>query len=189
MTLQLIEAAAAPAVSLDNVKAQLHDDNGDQDDLLTIYLEGSISEAEHRTGRALMPQKWRLSEDSFPAVFVLSRVPAVSIVSITYVDLDGVTQTLPDTAYTLDNSDDYGVARVHPAYGQGWPSARCAPNAVQVTYLAGYEDEAHVPSAIRNWILLQVAAKDKNREAEGAVQTYALGSADRLLDRYKVWGA
>jgi uncharacterized phiE125 gp8 family phage protein len=189
MALQLIEAPTEPAVPLEQVKAHLRVAGADDDDLIGIYLDAAIAEVEHRTGRALMSQTWRLSEEAFPCELVLARVPVLNVASLTYIDQEGIQQTLADTEYKLDNSDYYGMARIRPAYGKNWPSTRSQPNAVQVDFEVGYEDAEAVPAAIRSWIMLQVGAMYENREAESTVQTYALGSVDRLLDRYKVWGA
>ena len=68
-----------------------------------------------------------------------------------------------------------------------WPAAREQINAVALRYVAGYATAAAVPESIKSWVKLQVGAMYENRQAEGSVQTYALGFADRLLDRYKVW--
>jgi hypothetical protein len=72
-------------------------------------------------------------------------------------------------------------------YGDTWPDTRAQINAVAVRYVAGYANAAAVPDSIKAWIKLQVSAMYENREAEGSVQTFKLGFADRLLDRYKVW--
>ena len=90
--------------------------------------------------------------------------------------------------YALDAADDYGSAWVAPAYGTSWPSARDQANAVALRYVAGYANAAAVPESIKAWIKLQIGAMFENREAEGKAQTFGLGYADRLLDRYKLWG-
>jgi hypothetical protein len=68
-----------------------------------------------------------------------------------------------------------------------WPGTRSQAAAVALRYVAGYASAAAVPESIKSWIKLQVGAMYENRQAEGARQSYALGFADRLLDRYRVW--
>lgn len=187
MSLQRTTAPTVPAVTLAEAKAHLRVDIADEDTLIEAWVRSATGLAEQATGRAIMPQVWRLSLDAFPCVIALARVPVRSITSITYVDAAGVTQTLDPSAYTLDNSDDYGHAHIHPAYGTSWPAARCQPNAVQVTFAAGYADAASVPEEIKDWIKLTVTSMHKNRASEAEVHTYALGFADRLLDRSKIW--
>jgi len=188
MALKQTTAPAALPVSPAEAKLHLRVDGADDDTLITAMLWAACQAAEQLTGRALMPQAWQLACDQFPATLVLTRVPVVSVNSIIYVDSAGADITLPNTEYSLDNACEFGFASVVPAYGKSWPSARVQPNSVRVIYQAGYANADAVPESIKAWIKLQVGAMYENRELEGAVQTYALGFADRLLDRYKVWG-
>lgn len=187
MALKLITPATAMAVSLAEAKLHLRVDGSDDDTLITACIIAATESAEQATGRAIMPQTWELTLDAFPAAFALTCVPVASVTSLKYYDEAGVQQTLGTASYTLDNADDFGPAKVVPAYGDSWPTTRDQINAVALRYLAGWPDAASVPDSIKAWIKLQVGAMYENRQAEGAVQTYALGFADRLLDRYKVW--
>ena len=187
MALKLITPATELAVSLADVKAHLRVDTTDEDSLITAYITAAAELAEQATGRALMPQTWDLTLDAFPEAFEITRLPAASVTSLKYWDTTGVQQTLGTGLYTLDSTDDFGPAYVVPVYGGVWPDTREQINAVALRYVAGYATAANVPDSIKAWIKLQVGAMYENRQAEGAVQTYALGFADRLLDRYKVW--
>lgn len=187
MALKLITPATELAVSLEDAKAHLRVDTTDENALITAYIMAAAELAEQATGRALMPQTWELTLDAFPEAFEITRVPAVSITSLKYWDITGIQQTLGTALYTLDNADDYDSARVIPVYGENWPGTREQTNAVALRYVAGYATAGNVPDSIKAWIKLQVGAMYENRQAEGSVQMYALGFADRLLDRYKVW--
>ena len=189
MALKLITAATALAVSLVEAKAQIRMDLSDDDTLITSDITTATEAAEQATGRAIMPQTWELTLDAFPAAIELTRVPVASVTSVTYADLDGVDQTLSALLYSLDNYDDFGPTFVVPAYGTEWPATRDQINAVKVRYVAGYANAAAVPESIKKWIKLQVGAMAENRAAEtvGMGKPIALGFADRLLDRYKVW--
>lgn len=187
MALKLITPPTTLAVSLAEAKLHLRVDGTDEDTLITACIIAATEYAEQATGRAIMPQTWELTLDAFPAAFPLTRTPVASVTSVKYYDQDGVQQTLGTARYMLDNADDFGPAKVVPVYGDIWPATRCQTNAVALRYQAGWPDAASVPDSIKAWIKLQVGAMYENRQAEGAVQTYALGFADRLLDRYKVW--
>ena len=187
MALKLITAATGLAISAAEAKVHLKVDTADEDALIEVYIKAATESAEQITGRAIMPQTWELTEEAFPAVIQLTRIPVASVASLKYFDTDGVQQTLNNTLYQLDNFDDFSSAKVVPAYGSAWPSTRLVPNAVSLRYVAGYATAADVPSSIKDWIYLQVGAMYANRELEGGVQTYALGYADRLLDRWKVY--
>jgi uncharacterized phiE125 gp8 family phage protein len=151
------------------------------------YIVAATELAEQATGRAIMPQTWELTLDAFPDALQLTRVPAASIVSIKYFDATGTQQTLSNSLYALDNADEYGYAYVVPVYAGSWPSTRDQINAVAVRYVAGWPDAASVPTGIKAWINLMVAAMVDNPAAVSDKQTFSLGFADRLLDRYKVW--
>lgn len=62
------------------------------------------------------------------------RIPIVSIVSITYVDFDGNTQTLDASKYFVIDAQRGIIGLV---YGEIWPSTRCQENAVTVRFIAG----------------------------------------------------
>lgn len=187
MALKLITPAADLAVSLADAKAHLRVNTADDDALITACITAATEMAEQATGRAIMPQTWELTLDAFPEAFEITRVPAASVTSLKYWDAAGDQQPMDTGLYTLDNTDDFGPAYVVPVFGGTWPDTREQINAVALRYVAGYATAAAVPDSIKAWIKLQVGALYENRETEGAVQTYALGFADRLLDRYKVW--
>ena len=187
MALKLITAAAALAVSLVEAKAHLRVTVADDDTLITALITAATETAEQMTGRALMPQTWELTLDAFPAAFELTRTPVASVTSLKYYDGAGVLTTLDGADYTLDTAHDFGPAYVVPAYGLAWPASRDQVNAVALRFVAGYASAAAVPEPIKAWIKLQVGAMYENREAEAVGQTHALGFADGLLSRYKVY--
>jgi uncharacterized phiE125 gp8 family phage protein len=189
MALKLVTPATDLAVSLVEAKAHLRVDTNDDDTLITAMLATAIQMAEQVTKRALMPQTWVLSLDAFPAAIEISKVPVASVTALIYADNLGVDQTLLASNYVLNNADDFGSAFVVPAFGKSWPDARLQPNALRLTFLAGYANAASVPESIKSWIKLQLSAMYESRSAEDAMKTHPLGFADRLLDRYKVWSA
>lgn len=187
MALKLITAATGLAISVAEAKLHLREDGADSDALIDLYIKAATEAAEQATGRAIMAQTWELTQDAFASVLHLTRIPVASITSLKYIDADGTQQTLDGSLYQVDNFDDFSAARVVPAYSTSWPVTRLVPNAVAVRYVAGYATAGDVPSSIKDWIYLQVGAMFENRALEGGVQTFALGYADRLLDRWKVY--
>lgn len=190
MSLKLITPPTQLALSVAEAKAQVRVLASAEDALIERYLHTAQGFCEQVCGgRAIMPQTWELTLDAFPEAFELTRVPAASIASIKYWDEAGAQTTLDPLAYTLDNADEIGLSYVVPAYEfPSWPTARRQVNAVALRYVAGWTNAAAVPYEIKSWIALQVGTMYENRSAEGGVQTFALGFADRLLDRYKLWG-
>src|SRR5690606_86660 len=97
-------------------------------------------------------------------------------------------QTLDPADYLLDAVSE--PARLVPAHGKSWPATRVQVNAVQIKYVAGWANAAAVPAAIKQWMLLQIGAMYENRQSEttAASSVVKLPFADRLLDRYRIWG-
>lgn len=113
--------------------------------------------------------------------------PLQSISSITYVNVDGQTQTLSPSAYKVDNISE--PARVLPAYGTTFPATRNEINAVQITLTAGWTSAAQVPAPIKSWMLLRLGAMYENRESDTVIQRGIMDSlpfADQLLTPYRV---
>lgn len=155
-----------------------------EDAQLTAFLAGAAAYAEHYTGRAIGSQTLELALDTFPAGAIeLPRGSVTSITSITYVDEGGVTQTLSNTLYTLDNYDALQCWAV-PAVDTEWPAISEVANAVKVRYEAG-----ELTPAVRSALLLFTAHLFENREASAPVQMWDLPlGVKSLLDTVKVWG-
>lgn len=191
MPLRLITPPTALAVTLLEAKAHLRETGTAEDSLITAMVTAATETAEQITGRAIMPQTWELVLDAFPATFELTRVPAISVASLNYLNESGNLIVLGAAAYALSATDDYGFAYVRPAFGTQWPATRATANAVALRFTAGYASAAFVPESIKAWIKLQVSAMFENREAEAyssrAVSTTVkMSFVDGLLDRYRV---
>lgn len=184
MGLKVLTPVATEVVSLADAKVHLRVDHSSDDDLITALISAAREECEHLLERSIGQQTLSLSLDAFPADGIeLPRPPVTSIVSIEYVDADGVTQALAGASYYLD--DEQEPSWVVPAYGVDWPDTRNEANAVVVTYVAGYTT---CPNAIRAWMLLRIGTLYRTREADSDRPALPSPFADRLLDRYRIWG-
>lgn len=186
MSLKLHIAAIAPAVTLAEAKVHLRVDYADEDALITSLVSAATLDAEHIMGRAVMPQKWKLSIDAFSSKICLDMPTVTAVDSIQYVNTSGALVTLSPSVYQVVLASDY-AASIVPAYGQSWPAIRSQPEAVQIIFSTGYADAASVPELIKAWIKLRVGALYAQRESTTDRQTYALGMADSLLDRFRNW--
>lgn len=146
---------AVNPVTAAEVRAQAGVPTQDDDSLIETYIAAATERAEAICGRALVTATYKLYLDKFPCEIRLPKPPATSVTSIQYIDTGGNTQTLNTSLYTTDLKSE--PARIVPAWGQVWPPTRCQPNAVTVTYVAGYSDAASVPAMIRLGIM-QIAA-------------------------------
>lgn len=190
MPLALITPPAVEPISLAEAKLQAKIDGTELDTLLPVFIKSAREAAEHELGRALITQTWRLTLDEFPCAEIeLPKPKVLSIVSVGYVDADGVDQVVSSANYTLDNAQLPGW--VLPAEDFDWPSTRAIANAVTVDFTAGYGPAAtDVPASVRQWMLLQIGAAVKQAEAFASGFTVAeLPNrwVDGLLDRERTY--
>lgn len=108
--------------------------------------------------------------------------PLQSVSSIQYrAATDGTLTTLASSGYDVDTDSKPG--RITPSYGNVWPVARWQPNAVLVTFVAGYGAASAVPEAIKAAIKLLVGHWYENREAvvTGTIATQLPLTVEALL--------
>lgn len=193
MTLKLITEPSVEPLTLD--QARLHcrvdPDYTTEDATLTALIIAARRMAEHELGRALVTQTWEEIYDEFPPSEIeLTKPGVLSIVSVKYLDTDGVQQTIDSANYTLDAETLPGY--VHPVVGYSWPSTIDSANAVRVRFTCGYGPAAtDVPGEIVAWIKMQLSALWENRKGwvEGvSVTPLPNRFIDSLLDRERVYG-
>lgn len=142
------------------------------------FLEGELD-------MQLMPATLELHLHRFPCsgeAIRLRRPPIVAVTSIEYVDSDGQTQTVEAADYRLDRRAL--PPRIYPV--DTWPTADDRPEAVTITYTAGYASVTAIPPTLRAAMLLYVGHRYENREATAptAIHKLPLGM-DRLLQRHR----
>lgn len=159
-------APAAEPLTLAEAKAHLRVDGTDEDTLITALIVAAREQAEAFLRRALITQTWRLDADRFAAMMALAYPPIVSVSSVTYTDIDGNSQTVATSVYELDAAE----AIVRLKYNQTWPSARDHPDAVKITYVAGYGAAgSNVPASIRQGMLMLIGHMFENRELSAPI--------------------
>ena len=213
MSLKQVVAPTLQPITLAEAKLHLRVDSADDDALITALIDAATQDAEHVMKRAVLPQQWKLTIDSFmtdsrvPAQvayastqwlgptqstisgFVLLQVPTVTAVdSVKYIAATtGLQTTLANTEYLVDLGSDY-VARLCPAYGKNWPSVRNQLAAVEILFTSGWPDVASVPSLVKQWIKLRIGGLYENREAWTLhKQIQPNPFVDFMLDRYRAW--
>lgn len=143
-----------------------------EDSWLQSALAAAVNLAQHYTGRGIGSQTLELALDEFPdSPIQLKFTPVTSIISIKYLDLIGVEQTILPTTYVLD---DYGIQ--HWAVPVSvWPVTGYFANAVKIRYVTG-----DIPPQVQAALLLTVADMYDNRE-----QANLSKGAMTLLDTIK----
>ncbi len=87
------------------------------------------------------------------------RSPLLSVTSIAYTDATNSPQVLDPSAYQVDTISQPG--RILPAYGTVWPVTLEVPNAVRITFVAGY---SVLPPQVAAVIMMMVAVYWARRE-------------------------
>jgi len=180
MTWSVVTAPTEEPISLEDAKTHLRaDETDDEDTLIEAYIQAAREHVERVCERALMPQVWQESRNCFAPMIELRGGVITAVQAITYVDGDGITQTLAEAAYQADL-----VGRppaVYPAFGTTWPETRRQPGAVAVRYALGYASAADVPAALRAAMLLIIGDLYSNRAAQSGSEIYANVTVQRLL--------
>lgn len=170
-----------------------------ENDYITSLMKTSFRRAERVTQRSLIPQQKALVLDRFPCWAIeLPQPPCVSVESITYLDEDGAEQTLSGSPaeydVSLPSGPTAGRARITPLYGMSWPAARCQPDAVTVTFTAGYplagsREVADIPEDITHGRLLMIAElyRQRSESVREPNQTPAMIRARELWLAYKAY--
>jgi len=141
-------------VTLADAKAHLRVTHEQADVEILHYLLSAIEYCEVRSQRIFRQRALTLVLDDFPGaddpvVFDLS--PIVSADTIQYYDTDNATQT-HTAAYLVE--DATGTSCLYPDYETEWPDTAVRPDAVTITYTAGYGGAASVPARAKQAILL-----------------------------------
>jgi hypothetical protein len=98
---------------------------------------GATDEVQRLTGRQFVPARFRLTLREFPACLIrLPRSPLLAVEDVQYRDTNGDLQPLTNEVdYFVDDAAE--PATVQPVVR--WPATYDAPDAVQITFRAGYE--------------------------------------------------
>jgi uncharacterized phiE125 gp8 family phage protein len=170
-SLVVIERPTDAVVTLAEAKAQLRITDSANDMMIQAVIDAAVAQLDPALGgwlgQALRPQTWEIRRNWFPYScwprdqhIPLSYPPLLTVDSVTYIDGNGVQQTLiEDTDFRVLNRGGQGKASIAPIYGGVWPlSVRCDPESVKIRYTAGYEIATAdlLPAPIKQAVLLMV---------------------------------
>lgn len=185
---RVIQKPTEKPISVALLKKRLRLDEDHEDDLIEGFLDSAIAKIdgpEGGIGYAMMEQTWRKAMDEFPSVILLPGAPIKSVSEIKYIDRSGDEQTMDAADYRVDL--DTEPARVTPAFGKSWPTARDVTSAVMVEYVLGENDPSAVPSDLVNAIGLMMAHWFQHREevVVGTIVAKIPNGAHSTLDEYR----
>jgi len=168
--LQIVTPAATYPATVDEVATYLRADAAGEAAHLTALLQHAVDEVERYTGRALLSATYRLVLADWPRggtefatypryprgpyirTIELPRTPATAITSVSYYPANSETLTvLPSSQYIAVTSYEPGM--VYLKEGYEWPELSERPDAVQVTFTAGYTLQ-DIPKSVKQAILL-----------------------------------
>lgn len=157
-------------------------------DKLTMCLQAAREWVENATGVLLVQREVTAYAPIFADYLVLPHRPVQSITSVKYYDEDNALQTASTALYGLHANID-SVYRVD---GQDWPDTFTRPDAVQVTYQAGYASgspvnyQANIPAALKSAVLLITAELFEQREVTAVGLVVSTNkTVDRLLQGWR----
>lgn len=197
--LSLVTAADEEPITLDDAKRQTRREHVTHDDtyLETICIPAARDRAELATGRQLITATWQIKLDyRFPycRFIELPKPPLQSVTSIAYVDEEGANQTLSTSVYSVDAPAGPTCARgrIQLKYDQVWPTTRAQPQAVTITFVAGYGDSGEdVPPRLKAAMLFDIGTLYEIREDYIIGQGYTVSplpiGSERIYREFKSW--
>lgn len=128
---------------------------------VSLILSAARQYFEQQTGLCLITQTWRACFDAVPPgrEVSLPRAPLASVTSVAYTDENGAAQTYPQDRYGIGGVSMKGVfGRVRLKSTESWPTLGDVPDALRITFTAGFGAEAaQIPNDIRLAVLLLTA--------------------------------
>lgn len=159
------------AVSLQEAKNHLRISGPSQDDELSLLIEASTERLERDINRGIMQATWQQAMYCFPTSgdkLLLQMGGATNVSSITYVDPDGVTQTLDPSEY------EFSAARgcVFVLSGS-WPDVQSegTRDKVEINFTCGVAGEGCVPRLFKQAVLLETGRAYFDPAQENGVNT------------------
>lgn len=189
MLLRLKTAASSPLLTTAELKSHMRVFNSTEDAIVAGFGRAAEQWVSRRLSRSLVTETWLQLFPAFPSAGVLrlSRPPLREVVAVTYIDIDGVEQTLSTDQYVVVKDDL--EARIERARGATWPATATMSAAVTVEFTAGYGNPSDVPEPIRHACLLMAAHLYDNRAAtsDKALSMNPI-AVDALIDPYRTHG-
>lgn len=199
MIVEVLEPPAARLVSLDEMKQHLKVDHDDDNALIEAYMtaaEQRIDGPYSITGRALRPQRLRVSMGGFATRICLPFPPLISVERIGYLDSNGNELEFAQAGNwrVIGIGNEQG-GEIALEYGVEWPSllATADPDLVRIDFTAGYQsasspDDDRIPAPLKHAAKLIVGDWYDFRVSTviGTTAAETPGGAERLIAPFRV---
>jgi len=135
----------------------------EEDAYINSLIMAARSGLEIEMRRQFATATYRLSLDRFPCgrIIQIPRPPLISVTHIKYQDPADVEITLATTEYGVDIDSEPG--RIYSMPSTIWPTTLDIPNAVRITYVAGWPTVDAMPRQLKQLMLIVVADLYTNR--------------------------
>ncbi len=181
-------APGATAISAAEVKNYSKVITTADDTLIADLIDAATTYFEEVCNRQLITATWVWTPERFARRLVMPRAPLQSVTTLKYYDSGGTQQTLSSAVYTVVTSVNPGY--IVEAVNQTWPSLQGRPEAIEVTYKAGYGNAAaNVPDEVRTCLLQLVDHfyHERSGVAIGVTSKALEFSTDSIIQRYRVF--
>ena len=168
MVSPIVTVVTAPTLEpLDLATIKSHcriDGTADDGLLLEVYLPAAREHLEFLSRYQWLTSTLLYADEAFPrgGTITLPRPPLQSVTSVTYHDENNALQTWANTNYYVDIMRRPGRLVLAPSIS--WPATYGRPNAVQITYVAGWTTPALMFRAFHSALLLLIAHLYEQRE-------------------------
>lgn len=183
-----VDVSTEPVTTAE-AKTHLRIDHSDDDTYIAMLIKAARQYAENIQNRALAPQTWAWTMPTFESAMnegeqsiclPVGPVLLTSDVAISYRDTADSSQTLATTVYRVVLNR---TPEIYLIAGQSWPALYDRPDAVTITWTAGFATSATVPEFTRLAILFLVSEWYRRREGvvTGTIQSEVPHGVTRLL--------
>lgn len=157
----------ALVVSLDQAKTHLRVDGSETNSQILDLIAAGTRTIQKEMNRQLLTATYRFDIPRFPCgrqPIYLPLAPLQSVQSVQYYDTNNSIQTIDASNYLVITSQEPGFVKLLPDYV--YPMTYNRPDAVQVSYTAGYGSTGDsVPSTIKLALLMLLGGWFNNPES------------------------
>ena len=162
--LTLITGPTAQPISLEEVKEHLYIVSTDttKDTFLSDIQDSAVDQFQSESEYQVMQATHKLTLTDFPDDYIdIPLIPVQSITTFSYYTDKTTTDTLVlDTDFYLVATDRF--ARLYPV--DSWPSVADRPDAIQITFVAGYSTQSQIPARLLHGLKFLIGHYHENRQ-------------------------
>lgn len=182
--LELVTAATAYCITLDEAKVHLRVDGSHEDAEITRLIKTATRFVEREATRQMLATTYDLPVAGFwCGPLKIPRPPLQSVTSVKYYDTSGTEQTLATSYYSVRKPEGM-PGWIERLPDQSWPSVDNREFPVTIRYVAGYASAEAVPMTYQHAILLLIGHWYENREASlvGTISKEAEFAVSNLIN-------